>query len=188
VKSLLQRINATKILHFKERRVPIGSEEAKRLLSLKVNETGFVEPSPAEFLAKLEECAEGLKSLATWKRVIASTRKPFFPIDGEKAVPETVELMKARSKAAFTRLQDSISATSNELDAICDRVAAELEQRWPSEKLDIIPGSALLDAVYKSYGFRFDKMRDGVAIASQMKTNEVDQELKGLLTRLGSKN
>jgi energy-coupling factor transporter ATP-binding protein EcfA2 len=40
VNRLLVRIFETKILHFRERRVPIGSEEAKRLLQLKVRRGG----------------------------------------------------------------------------------------------------------------------------------------------------
>jgi hypothetical protein len=41
----------------------------------------------------------------------------------------------------------------------------QLRRQWPANQLRIAPGSDLLDAVLKDYGLRYDKSRDGLALA-----------------------
>ncbi|MGJ5176557.1 ATP-dependent nuclease [Bradyrhizobium oligotrophicum] len=144
-------------------------------------------PSVVEFSTKIEECADKLKHLAIWKRVVASTRKPFYPYGDLKAVPKAIDEMKTVCREAYTKLKDDMAAAADQIEASCDAAALEIDQKWSEQKLDIVPGSALLDEIYKSYGLRFDKMRDGVAIASYMQRDDIDRELKEFLMQLASR-
>jgi hypothetical protein len=155
-------------------RMRIGNQKAPESLTV------------IEFSRRIDECVEKLKGLATWKRVVASTRKPFYPTDDERSIPDTIELMKERSKQALERLQDSVAKSVTAVDDACERAAADVAEKWPLRKLDVVPGSALLDEIYKSYGLRFDKLRDGVMIASLMEKHEIDQELKDMFNRLAN--
>jgi putative ATP-dependent endonuclease of the OLD family len=113
------------------------------------NQKSFVSPSPEEFAAKLNECADGLKNLAMWKRVMAGTRRPFYPNDKDKSIPTTLEMMKVRSKEALTTVQEAIASALEQIDDTCDAAAEALEQKWKAQKLDIVPGADLLDTIYR---------------------------------------
>ena len=42
----------------------------------------------------------------------------------------------------------------------------------------------MLDEVYKSFGIRYDKMRDGVAIAAQMEAKDIEKEIEQFIRQL----
>jgi hypothetical protein len=60
-----------------------------------------------------------------------------------------------------------------------------INRNWDRTKLAIVPGDILLDTVFREYGLRFVKERDGARIASLMMEDEIEHEIKSLLREIG---
>jgi hypothetical protein len=82
------------------------------------------------------------------------------------------------------KMKTSLEQTAKGLDEALKQSMDEVEKEWDGRKLEIVPGSALLDEVYKKFGFRYDKMRDGIAVASLLSPDKIDQELVTVITQL----
>jgi len=147
-------------------------------------DSNFKPPAAGQFQTLIGECAERLKPLTIWKRVLAATRRPIYPRDESPEVPVDTDQMKIRVQNMVQNMKANAEESLASLDTICERAVSEVETAWRDAKLDIVPGSALLDEVYKNYGFRFDKMRDGFAIASLLKAGDVDREIQDFMKQL----
>jgi putative ATP-dependent endonuclease of OLD family len=148
------------------------------------NEKSFKAPSESDFQAQLNASAEALKPLTIWKRVRAATRRPIYPGDESAETPATCGEMKLCAQKMLENMQGSISSALSSVDRLCADAESQVESSWQTDKLGIVPGSALLDEVYKKYGFRYDKMRDGVAVAAHMDVDEIDVEIQDFIKRL----
>jgi len=51
-------------------------------------------------------------------------------------------------------------------------------------KKKIVPGEDVLKGVFKDFGLRYDKMKDGQRIAQGMKANEIQPEFESILEKL----
>ena len=92
--------------------------------------------------------------------------------------------MKARATRMIEEMRAGADALVGKVDGACDLATKEVEQDWANRKLEIVPGSAMLDEVYKSFGIRYDKMRDGVAIAAQMEAKDIEKEIEQFIRQL----
>lgn len=153
-----------------------------------VNDRCFAPPNEKTFRELEEECAEGLKALAIWKRVLSVTSKPLYPKDDQKDIPVDKERLLERAKAMLQRVQTSTDILISDVDRVCQDASTDVETDWPRKKMDIVPGSAILDEIYKKFGFRYDKMRDGIGIASQIMKDEIDPELRDFIRSLGDRS
>lgn len=149
------------------------------------NNRPFAAPTEETFRSQEEEAAEGLKHLAIWKRVMSLTCRPLYPADQDRGVPEDMDSAVMRATTILTRMRDLADATISEVKEVYEKAADAVEREWPTSKMDIVPGSAILDEVYKRYGFRYDKMRDGIGVAAQMEESEIDRELRDFIHVLG---
>jgi putative ATP-dependent endonuclease of the OLD family len=147
-------------------------------------DVSFQSPSVDSFNAELEICAEALKPLAIWKRVFAQMAHPIYPKDKGQEVPSTPQEMKARMLSVLEQMREAAAGLVLNVEDACTRCAKEVEDEWAKRKLDIVPGATLLDEVYKKSGLRYDKMRDGVALAALVKNTEIDDEIARFLRQL----
>jgi putative ATP-dependent endonuclease of the OLD family len=147
-------------------------------------DVSFQPPSSASFNAELETCAEVLKPLAIWKRAFAQMTHPIYPKDKSKEIPSTPEEMKARILGVLEQMREAAAGMVLDVENGCANCAKEVENEWAKRKLDIVPGSTLLDEIYKKAGLRYDKMRDGVALAALVKSTEIDEEIGKFLRNL----
>jgi putative ATP-dependent endonuclease of the OLD family len=149
-----------------------------------VNAHGFVAPNKEEFSALEEKAADSLKPLAIWKRVLASASRPFYPKSQGAGFPSEINEMKERATRMLQAVQTDTESLIAGVDGMCDNAELAVESVWSDKKMDVVPGSAILDEVYKTFGFRYDKMRDGIGIASQMQIAEIVFELQDFLKQL----
>jgi putative ATP-dependent endonuclease of OLD family len=158
-----------------------------RHLKNRFAEAGAADNSPteAEFSELLTVKADHLKSYTILKHAIAS-RKPIYPardlgIDLAKEIDVTPVLQ--------SEINASLETLSKEAEAIketVDVITKDINARWEKDKLDLVPGSILLDQVYKEYGLRFEKLRDSPQLAKLMRAEDVDRELAQLIRTLGN--
>ena len=98
--------------------------------------------------------------------------------DDDAPTPRDLVEMKSRVGKLFEEMQVCASEAAKDIEALCAEAEAQVETVWKDRKPEIVPGSALLDNVYKKYGVRYDKLRDGVALAAKIDSLEIDWELK----------
>jgi ABC-type cobalamin/Fe3+-siderophores transport system ATPase subunit len=145
-------------------------------------------PNKEETEASFAQCADQLKPTAIWKRIAAAGCRPVYPDLSMSSEMRNVEEMKARVRRTIEVMKERIEEIEGGLDQLCDTAADDVEQRWANKKLDIVPGSNLLDCWYQQFGLRFDKMRDGPAIAALIKPNEINLEITQFIFSLGTTN
>jgi hypothetical protein len=150
------------------------------------NNKPFVAPTDDVFRSQEEEAAEQLKQLAIWKRIASVTCRPLYPADEDRNIPADKDAAIERATAMLAPVRASTDSAIAEVTRVCEEAINAVEHEWATRKLDIVPGSAILDEVYKRYGFRYDKMRDGIGVASQMDESEIDKELRDFIRVLGN--
>jgi putative ATP-dependent endonuclease of the OLD family len=132
---------------------------------------------PAQVLQEMEVCADNLKHLAIWKRIRAACCHPILPKERMTAAPKTLEEMKQFAASVVQQMGSDLKELQQNLDRISEQAVTEVEKEWGNRKMEIVPGSNILDDWYRRYGLRFDKIRDGPAIAALMKQDEIPREL-----------
>jgi hypothetical protein len=132
----------------------------------------------------LTEVADSLKAYAIAKRVHKEMCGPIYSnlkLKDDIAMNgiETVFLEDLDKRAMY--LVDTREAAK----LAVKNAVSEIEQGWENEKLDRVPGAELLDLLFQRYGIRYQKDRDGVGIASQLKPHEIAAEIKTFLQGIG---
>ena len=118
------------------------------LLARKGSREDVQQLTDGDVAAKLNLCADTLKSYAIWKRVAAQVY-PFNPIRDRKAVDiansSAQELVRKDIEAAI----EGLKLTSTDIDERAQVIKNDIEMRWNQEKLKIAPGALVLDEFYK---------------------------------------
>ncbi|BCY12336.1 hypothetical protein L3i22_074240 [Actinoplanes sp. L3-i22] len=135
----------------------------------------------------LVACADELHDLAVRKRVARTVCKPVFP-DREAALAEAGDLDQF-ARRLVAELREQAAELHVRQAEIADLVAKEtdrVDQVWERDKLAIVPGDELLDAVCKRFGVRYRKGRDAARLARELTAEEIPGELRALLRGLVS--
>ena len=128
----------------------------------------------------LDECAEGLKELALYKRLGTKACRPNFSeltSRHEADYPTNVEEVDKDFEKRIALLQ----AKRDEVPKTVERISLELEKAWAGGRLDIVPGEELLGKVFARYGLAYRKERDGVGLAGSLRPDEVHGDLKRII-------
>jgi hypothetical protein len=142
-------------------------------------------PTEGEIAKAIEEAANQLKAFTVEKKVDKLLCRPAFPSsrrDFGKAesgprgdqIASEIDKMIDRLKDAKARIPD-----------ILRHEAQLVESIWSASKLDVVPGDHLLDMVCQKYGTRFNKDRDCSRLASLMKEEEIDTNIKRIIREIG---
>ena len=82
-----------------------------------------------------------------------------------------------------SRVKDHLAAA--DIDKLVDSEREALIRDWsrPEKHLQLAPGEEILKAVFHHFGSRYNKSRDAVRIANQMRTEEIAAEIQELLVK-----
>ncbi|QUY41042.1 ATP-dependent endonuclease [Acaryochloris marina] len=155
--------------------------EYKRKISNTLNQEL---PTENEVQDKINGCAENLKQFAICKRVVKIVCKPIYP--ETKSIFEEFQDQEGVDKITES-IQSMISQLETEkrnLESIYTSKIDEIENIWESKKMDIVPGDLLLDEVCKEYNLRFKKEKDTSKLASLMRKDEIDSEIKSVIQEI----
>lgn len=133
---------------------------------------------------QITQCAQNLKQMAIDKRVAKIICRPIHPSRRRLWGDE----MSIRDRVAkeLDEMVAQLEEAKGEVEDVVEEQSRMVESRWGSDKLAVVPGDELLDAVFQRYGMRFRKERDGAHLASLMRSNEIDQEIKDIIFAIGS--
>ena len=141
-------------------------------------------PTEDQVKAKIDECAEKLKQFAISKRVVKISCKPVYP--ETKAIFENLQTQEAVEKISesIQKIIDQLQTEKTNLESVYTSKADEIEKIWTAQKMNIVPGDLLLDAVCKEYNIRFKKEKDTSKLASLMRKEEIDQEIQKVIKEI----
>lgn len=188
IENLKKRAPSTAKFHFTKRR-----ELENYLLSTRVNCSYLrerlgpsIDVSEDKFESNIRECAESLKSFSIWKRVERQLGQPVY-WKGDQVNPgASIDECTRVAIAELSSIAKKIADRQASLEVTIQNAIQDVTTRWDTDKLALVPGTELLDAVYARYGLRFDKMRDGVRLAALMEASEIDAEFTDLLRKIGA--
>jgi energy-coupling factor transporter ATP-binding protein EcfA2 len=136
--------------------------------------------SESELVSFIDETADSLKAVVNLKSV-ADELAPIRLVDRD-AVKRI-----AREHGGLDRLREAVSAALPdaptqlaEIDSIWGRVERRVSRGWSKHKLDIAPGTEILEAIWRAHGGSYDKRRDGPRIAAAMSTGP--DEIRGAVS------
>jgi len=148
------------------------------------------EQSSAEEVQRLiETTADSLYGVVLLKRIRAALeglRGGLLPS------PLAIDLAPKAHHANLARLlRGKIKSRVNEhledadIEALVDSEREALSREWsrPEKRLQLAPGEEILTVVFHHFGSRYNKSRDAVRIANQMRTEEIAAEIQELLAR-----
>ncbi|MGM2417690.1 hypothetical protein ACS2MN_30615, partial [Bacillus cereus group sp. BceL062] len=89
------------------------------------------------------------------------------------------------AKEGVKQLSEIIEANQAQFESSLSSEIERMSVVWNEKKLDIVPGSKVIDLVCKDYGIRYNKKKADVQILSQVITNDQwPDELKGIFGRI----
>jgi hypothetical protein len=138
------------------------------------------QPSIQGVKEDLAACIQALKPRSIDLGVIRRLCDPIYLRPRPEADATFDSALSDQCDKAIERLEKVKSL----IQSTRDEVAAELELAWAANPLAVVPGGELLDCVCQQYGVRFKKELDGVRLASLMKDDEIDGEIKAMLSEL----
>ncbi len=140
----------------------------------------------ADIVKKIQECSENLKDLSIEKRVLKIVCKPCYPPTREiTATGKKVKGIQDKATNIISDMIKELEEAKNSTEAIYKEQCALVDNDWPTKKLNVVPGSRLLDMVCQQYGVRFKKDRDGSRLAALFQQEEIDKEIKDIVSEIG---
>jgi putative ATP-dependent endonuclease of the OLD family len=133
-------------------------------------------PSEQAVTIAIQEAAEALRDLTIMKRLL-HTMKPLYTRQDES----DGENMVVRMSRALEKQIEELQSRKEAIAATCREQEAAITADWHAEKLSIVPGDELLDAVCRKFGVRFRKEADSLRLAALMTKEEIDPEIAKLL-------
>jgi predicted ATP-dependent endonuclease of OLD family len=136
-------------------------------------------------IAKLiEDCAEQLKQTSIDKRVAKILCKPVYLSQDKIFSSDNSASAASKISDEIDRVTKQLEDNKNKIAEVYEEQSIELEKNWDAEKLSLVQGDLLLDEVCKKYGVRFKKERDSARLASFMKEQEIDSEVKKIIQEI----
>ncbi|MER6753282.1 AAA family ATPase [Micromonospora echinofusca] len=98
---------------------------------------------------------------------------------------------KGNTASSADDLRNRMTAAVEELSARASRIEEEfeaqrrvVESEWGNRKSDIVPGTLILDQVISNYGLRYQKDRDGAALARLIDPAKIPVHMRRILTAI----
>lgn len=133
------------------------------------------QPSEEEIDQLIKDSANALLDRAIELRLSKAVLKPVYPQHGGETVAERLAAMKT-----------AIAARLADLEQVEAKIRAEVSESWSKNAVKLAPGSAILDSVFRHYGYRYRKEIDGRRLAERVDVEKLDGEITRFLKKVGS--
>jgi len=177
-------LSAREIENFLAMPVALSKHIRKRLARSGTGNVVEDGPSCDEVKRRIDECAEGLRNLALGKalsrRFIAPIHLRRPKLDSSKSIGDIIDDIKTSILEGSSVLESRTA----ELDGAAAEFGARWDAEWAAHKLAIVPGTELLEAVFRHYNLAYAKQRDAREIAALMTPSEIPPEVCKILREI----
>ena len=140
-------------------------------------------PSGVEIAREMRACADELRSAIVARRVV-SQLAPIYPVPWAQLArvlgdePTLPSLL-----SAIEENLGSVGSVQIEATRAWEAAEQDLERRWETDWVRLVPGAELLAKLWHAYGLAYDKSRDGLLVAQQIPEPpaELDAIIRGFL-------
>jgi hypothetical protein len=169
----------------RKRRSPVASAARDLPLREPVRSAILPQNQPQSGECRLESKADELKGYTLLKHLYHHLR-PIYPDRQTPGRPLGTDECIEHFKGIVTGMQTAAEDMRKNLDAHQQQINSDIENRWSKGKRKLVPGAVLLDEIFKTYGLRFVKLRDGPELAAKLGASDIDLELQAILRGLDS--
>jgi hypothetical protein len=78
----------------------------------------------------------------------------------------------------------ALSERSSDFESLISEVTDQFDHHWAANKLQIVPGTEVLEAVLSNFGLSYRKQRDAKDIASKMDATDIPNEVIQILREI----
>lgn len=110
--------------------------------------------------------------------------KPIYP--STNIFDDTYTVIHDQVIGEIEKLINLLETEKQRVSAVYQEQLELVNNTWLNNKLSMVPGDLLIDMVCQEYNVRFKKERDGSRLAAFIKQDEIDQELKDIVSEIGS--
>lgn len=143
--------------------------------------------SNAEIETKIDKHSDSLYHEVLVKMI----RSEFSGYLGHLIVREDQEYIIKESKtgnlnkALDEKIREKLERIPD-IERVIDDVKNTLDSSWSdaSYRRQFAPGADILSLIFREYGAKFEKTRDGVALLKEINEDEIDSEIKDILERI----
>ncbi|MGP0093098.1 MAG: AAA family ATPase [Xanthobacteraceae bacterium] len=128
----------------------------------------------------IDECSGKLRDFTLAKTLLSRLNAPVYVYADLRAC-ETLEKMTVAIKESMSQGADALAQRVDCVERTLRELTPDFDRSWKDNKLKIVPGTELLDAVFKKFGLAYMKTRDARGIAAAMTPDEVPAEIKAFL-------
>jgi energy-coupling factor transporter ATP-binding protein EcfA2 len=190
VQSVKTRLGAKAMVHVLRKReienYLLESRALQAFLEIKLQSAAKsnMELTPDRINRLLSDCADQLREFTVGKRVARMLCQPVFATNTWVGEIPTLGVKDSILKE-IERQESAVTTRKEKIVSVYEKESSELSSRWATEKLDLVPGSELLDKVLQHYGVRFKKETDSSRLAALMTVDEINPELIHFVKMLG---
>jgi ABC-type cobalamin/Fe3+-siderophores transport system ATPase subunit len=166
----------------------IGASQICKFIRIKQEMAGKMGEGPSEDEVErvIEEEVEKLRDKTVEKRVVRALCRPIYPSLSAIFEKGKSEDFDKRVVAELERLEQELERGKMRVAEVYAEYSAEVKRVWASEKLNLVPGDELIDAVCQKFGVRFYKDQgDGAKLAGLMSAEDIPADLKAMITSIG---
>ncbi len=143
-----------------------------------------------EIKSLIQSAVKSLFNRILTKRIRTSIRPLLGGVLPRDSVEELEKFVNHKNfdKRISKKIKERVSEYLNELNVedIVLQEKTKLEQEWKNKTnwINIAPGEEILSTIYKEFGAKFDKIKDGKRIAKAIKKEDIDEEIKNLIKNI----
>jgi len=146
----------------------------------RLGEKGQKNVDLTEIEKAIDRCADKLKEVAIKNRVEKEVDDIIYFRPNAKS-DSTIPWVERLKNKVTNQNQKLTELLEDNLEKIIQEKTTLVETKWKDSKLDIVPGDKLLEDLCESLGRQFNKKTDSAKLASHMKKNEIDLEIREIL-------
>jgi putative ATP-dependent endonuclease of OLD family len=139
--------------------------------------------SVTEISQVIDECANDLRTFAFGKSLLRRVNNPIYISPGLTPSLDQRSILEA-IKQSLTDGSASLVQRQKELEGMICNHTIEFDAAWSRDKLLVVPGTELLEAVLRRYKLAYKKRRDAKGIAALMEPRDIPHEIADILREI----
>jgi putative ATP-dependent endonuclease of OLD family len=156
-----------------------------RVLAKYIPQKGNLPPidDPSEIEDMITAAANDLLETAAERRVLRLACRPVIP-DRRKVIDRGDQDFISALQDRMAEAEACLANSTGQIASWLEEARKSVEETNTAERLSLIPGDEILTSVFRHYGLRYNKRKDGPKIAILMNASEIESELATLLRNL----
>jgi energy-coupling factor transporter ATP-binding protein EcfA2 len=139
--------------------------------------------APADLANIIASRVEELRDFSLGKALLHRIKKPIYVNPEIHTSNNATEIVESIKQSLADELS-ALSERSSDFESLISEVTDQFDHHWAANKLQIVPGTEVLEAVLSNFGLSYRKQRDAKDIASKMDATDIPNEVIQILREI----